>query len=117
MAVLFWPAELPDGFLGEGLSVEPQNNVVRTAMDAGPKKARRRYTARTVQFTGKQLFNRDEFALFETFYHTALADGVLRFNFTDPVTLETAEFRFCKNYTATAKEGYFDVALVLERMS
>jgi hypothetical protein len=116
MANIAWPAELPDGFLEEGLSLEPQDNVIRTAMDAGPKKARRRYTARTVQFTGKQLFDRNEFALFETFYHTVLADGVLRFNFTDPVTGEAAEFRFVKKYTATANEGYLEVTLPLERL-
>jgi hypothetical protein len=116
MAGITWPAELPDGFLEDGLSLEPQNNVIRTAMDAGPKKTRRRYTAGTVQFTGKQAFDPREFALFETFYKTVLADGVLRFNFTDPVTGETAEFRFAKNYTATANEGCFDVQMSLERL-
>jgi hypothetical protein len=116
MANITWPAELPDGFLEDGLSLEPQNNVIRTSMDAGPKKARRRYTAAAVQFTGKQAFDLNEFALFETFYKTVLADGALRFNFTDPVTGKIAEFRFAKNYTATANEGCFDVQMSLERL-
>jgi hypothetical protein len=116
MASITWPDALPCGLLMEGLSIEPQNNVIRTAMDAGPKKARRRYTARTVQFSGKQIFSPEEFIIFDSFYHTALADGALRFNFTNPVTLETAEFRFCKNYAAAANEGCFEVAMALEKL-
>ena len=116
MASIYWPSLLPAGFLMEGLAIEPQNNVIRTAMDAGPKKTRRRYTARTLNFSGKQVFTVKEFVVFEAFYHTALADGVLRFNFTDPVTLDTAEFRFTENYHATAAEGYIEVAMSLEKL-
>ena len=116
MAKTFWPSSLPDGLLMEGLSIEPQNNVIRSSMDAGTKKARRRYTASTIKFSGMQRFNAAEFEIFKTFFHTALADGVLRFNFTDPVNLETAEFRFCENYHATALEGFLEVAMSLEKM-
>ena len=116
MAQIFWPVGLPDGLLMEGLSIEPQNIVIRTSMDAGPVKARRRYTARTIKYSGMQRFDRAEFVVFEQFYHTVLADGVLRFNYADPVTLETAEFRFCENYRVTLTEGYYEVAMVLERL-
>jgi hypothetical protein len=108
---------LPSGLLEEGLAKQPQSNVVRTAMDAGPKKARRRYTARAVKYSGRQAFDRAELAAFERFYHVTLADGALRFNFTDPVSLETAEFRFAADYAASAVEGHFEVSMELERMS
>lgn len=116
MATIFWPSSLPPTLLMEGLTIEPQNNVIRTAMDAGPQKIRRRYTARTVKFSGRFIFDASQFAVFESFYHTALADGVLRFNFTNPITLETAEFRFAENYTASAIDGFFEVALKLEKL-
>jgi hypothetical protein len=112
-----WPAGLPATLLLAGLSKEPQNNVIRTAMDAGPKKARRRYTGKTYKYSGKQVFSAAQLETFERFYELALADGVLRFNFTDPVTLETAEFRFAAGYVATAVEGRFEVAMQMERMS
>ena len=116
MANITWPTELPATLLIAGLSKQPQSSVIRTAMDAGPKKARRRYTARTVKFSGKQVFNEAELATFEQFYQFVLADGVLRFNFTDPTTLDLGEFRFTADYVATAVDGLFEVAMQLERL-
>jgi len=116
MAGIYWPELLPSGALEEGFSKRPQSNVIRTAMDAGPKKARRRYTARTVKYAVKQVFDAGELAVFEQFYHTALADGVLRFNFADPVSLETAEFRFTEDYTVNTVDGLFEVTMPLERL-
>ena len=85
-------------------------------MDAGPKKARRRYTARAVNYSGRQIFDEAELAVFEQFYHTALADGVLRFNFADPVSGETAEFRFTEDYTVSTIDGLYEVTLSLEKL-
>jgi len=116
MANITWPELLPATLLIDGLSKQPQGNVIRTAMDAGPKKARRRYTAKTVKFSGKQVFDIMELAVFEQFYETVLADGVLRFNFTDPTTLETGEFRFAGDYVVSTVDGLFEVAMQLERL-
>jgi hypothetical protein len=116
MANIYLPELLPAGLLEAGFTKQPQSDVIRTAMDAGPKKARRRYTARTVKYSGKQVFDAAELAVFEQFYHNVLADGVLRFNFTDPVTLETAEFRFTADYSVSAVEGLFEVSVQLERL-
>ena len=65
MANISWTLELPVTLRLEGLSSQPQSNVIRTSMDAGAKKARRRYTARTVIFSGKQRFDEAELAVFE----------------------------------------------------
>jgi hypothetical protein len=116
MASIYWPAELPETLLLEGLSAERKSNVIRTAMDAGPRKARRRYTANTKIFTGKLLLDPDQRAALEQFYHTALADGVLRFNFKNPQTLATEEFRFTEDYTETSVDGHFEIAVSLERL-
>lgn len=116
MADIYWPDSIPNGLLAEGFSKQPQNNVTRTAMDAGPKKARRRYTARTDIYKGKQRFTRWEMEVFENFYHLELADGVLRFMFIDPITLENSEFRFTEPYLAAEFEGYFEVSMSLERL-
>jgi len=116
MANITWPAELPPTLLLNSLSMQPQNNVIRTTMDAGPKKARRRYTAGTKTFSGKIILNAAQWEIFERFYHTVLADGVLRFNFTNPFSLEMGEFRFTAGYTAAALNGLFEVTLPLERM-
>ena len=116
MANIAWPELLPSGLLEEGFSKQPRSNVIRTAMDAGPKKARQRYTARAVGYTGKQVFDAGELAVFEQFYHSVLADGVLRFDFSDPLTGETAEFRFAADYSVRENDGLFEVSMELERL-
>ena len=116
MSEIFWPDTLPSDFLADGLSIKPQSNVIRTKMDAGPNKTRRRYTARTVIFSGKQRFDDDELAIFEKFYQTALADGVLRFNYKDPINNELAEFRFTEDYSVVEIGGLWEVTLPLERL-
>jgi len=116
MADIYWPELLPSGLLADGFSKQPQSNVIRTSMDAGPKKARRRYTARTVKYSGKQMFDEAELMVFEQFYHNVIADGVLRFNFTDPVSQETAEFRFTEDYSVSGNEGQYEVQMSLERL-
>jgi hypothetical protein len=116
MTNIYWPELLPSGLLADGFNKQPQGNVIRTAMDAGPKKARRRYTARTVKYSGKQVFDTAELMVFEQFYHNVIADGVLRFNFTDPVTQETAEFRFTEDYAVNTIDGLFEVQMSLERL-
>jgi hypothetical protein len=116
MASISWPAELPATLLLEGLQAKQERNVIRTQMDAGPRKTRRRYTANVKTFTGKLLLTPSQRTLLEHFYHTALADGALRFNFTDPHTLQAREFRFAEDYTETAADGLFEISASLERL-
>jgi len=116
MTEIYWPDTLPDTLLMEGLAAKRSSNVIRTQMDAGPKKARRRYTASIKTFTGKMLLDAGQRFELERFYRTALADGVLRFYFTDPQTLERSEFRFTDDYTENSSCGLFEVTMTLERL-
>jgi hypothetical protein len=100
----------------EGLSAKQNSNVIRTEMDAGPAKARRRYTVVSKTFSGKLFLSASQRLVLEQFYRAALADGVLRFNFTNPQTLETQEFRFTEDYTETSLDGGFEIAISLERL-
>ena len=114
MAEIFWPEGLPATLFINGLSARRNSNVIRTQMDAGPKKARRRYTASTKIFAGKMLLNESQRFELERFYRTTLADGVLRFNFTDPQTLKSAEFRFTEDYSENSVDGMFEISMSLE---
>jgi len=116
MAEISWPDTLPKTLLMNGLSAKRNTNIVRTAMDAGPVKTRRRYTASIKVFSGKMLLDESARAELERFYMITLADGVLRFNFTDPQTLETAEFRFTEPYQEASADGFCEVSMSLERL-
>ena len=117
MINIYWPEVLPLTLRMNGLSAKRNSNVIRTTMDAGPKKARRRYTASSKEFTGSMLLDASQFFEFDQFYRVTLADGVLRFNFTDPQTLEIAEFRFTDDPTETSVDGKFEISMQLERLS
>lgn len=116
MAFIFWPEILPKTLLMDGLSVKRESSVIRTKMDSGPKKARRRYTASTKTYSGSMILNEEQRYALDEFYHTALADGVLRFFFTDPQTLELCEFRFTEDYSENSVDGMFEIHLSLERL-
>jgi hypothetical protein len=116
VASVSWPGALPKTLLIAGLSAKQNSNVIRTEMDAGPKKARRRYTANSKIFTGKMILDVNQRNILERFYHTDLADGVLRFNFTNPQTLTVQEFRFTDDYTEASADGKFEISVSLERL-
>ena len=116
MADIYWPETLPQTLLMDGLSAQRNSNVIRTQMDAGPRKTRQRYTASVKVFTGRMVLDAGQRFALEQFYHTALADGALRFNFTDPQTLETGEFRFTQDYTENSLDGLFEIQMSLERL-
>ena len=100
----------------EGLSAKRNSSVIRTRMDAGPDKTRRRYTASVKYFSGTLLLDEAQRLKLEYFYSVMLADGVLRFIFTDPQTLETGEFRFKEEYTEISVSGKFEISMSLERL-
>lgn len=116
MADIYWPDTLPKTLLMNGLSAKRNSNVIRTQMDTGVKKARRRYTATTKIFSGKMLLDENQRDELDRFYRVVLADGVFRFNFIDPQTLESAEFRFTEDYTENSVEGNFEISMSLEKL-
>jgi hypothetical protein len=100
----------------DGLAATRNSNVIRTTMDAGPKKTRRRYTTSTKTFSGRMILDSEQRHILERFYQAELADGVLRFMFADPQTLESAEFRFTEDYTENTIDGMFEIIMQLERL-
>ena len=117
MTDIFWPIELPKTLNIEGLNSKRNSNVVRTTMDAGSKKVRRRYTASTKVFNGSMILDAKQLFILNQFYRFILADGVYRFYFTDPQSLDVAQFRFMEDYTEISVNGMFEVTMSLERLS
>lgn len=117
MTSLCWPSELPIPRLS-GLSGKRKSSVIRTEMDAGPAKARRRYTVCTKEFSGSIVINDGQRSVLENFYIENLGDGVLRFVMKDPQTLDEAEFRFMEDYGESSNgDGTWTINLKLEKMN
>lgn len=76
------------------LSETAPDVVVRTEMDAGPSKVRRRFTGDKRDFTVELDLRRSEVATFDTFFLTTTKGGSLSFAWKHPRTGSTADFRF-----------------------
>ncbi|MBF0453625.1 MAG: hypothetical protein HQL72_02270 [Magnetococcales bacterium] len=75
MTTLSWPDRLPQPTV-DGYGVETQDGILRTEMEAGPARQRRRYTQTPTRITCKWLLSAWQFAIFESwFVHKALAGG------------------------------------------
>lgn len=99
-----WPATLQTAPGNDAQRVRPAN-VIRTAMDVGPPKMRRRATNSPIQWAFTMRVNAAERAALETFYRTTLAE-VLPFDWQDFFVsgYPAATYRF------TAAPSYQNVA-------
>lgn len=89
-----WPGDLPQAPLTSGYSEKLQDNVVRSTMDAGPRKIRKRYTSAPITIDCTFFMDQTQLATFRTFYGTTLQDGSLPFEWTVPSSNTTLSFMF-----------------------
>lgn len=93
MASIDWPTTLPVP-RQEGYSESPPNNTIRSRIDSGAAKVRRRFTAGVRQLTVAYALTQTEVGYLDTFYVTTSKSGSLAFNYTHPRTGATVEARF-----------------------
>lgn len=86
-----WPLTLPQRPLSSGYSEKPGSNILRTPMDAGPAKMRRRGT-RPDTITCTYLLTAAQIATLETFCETTI-QGTARFGWPHPRTTSAVEAR------------------------
>lgn len=113
--VATWPLTLPQSFLVEGFTQEATDNVIKSAMESGPSKARRRYTATTQPFTGKMILSLAQYDIFRDFYRDDLQDGALTFTMPDDVEGGTMEVRFREKYTASLLGLHWELTMGLDK--
>jgi hypothetical protein len=79
--VATWPVTLPQTFAAGGDYQEiPGTTVLRTTMDAGVTKIRRRQTRSESRMQGSMLLTTAQAAQFMLFYETTLKGGSLSFS-------------------------------------
>lgn len=117
MTSIQWPKELPQVMRLEGLSGKLRTAVVRTEMDAGPQKTRRRYTVAQKDFSGSVVVTEAQRRILEAWYRQTLGNGALRFVMADPQTLAPAEFRFLEDYSEESADGLWTITMQLEKLN
>lgn len=119
-----WPLTLPQDTLQDGFQYSRQTGLIRTDMDAGYPKTRRRFTATVRTYNISMVMTKTQLEAFETFYFDSLQMGTVRVNFPDPLspTQASAEFRWVGDggtgYTVTQSGDTQDwiVSFTLERL-
>lgn len=97
-----WPASLPQLVLAQGYRETFAKTAVRTSMDAGPAKVRRRFTAGTRDFAVSLRLTPAQAATLEGFFDATTAGGSLAFDWTHPRTGTAVAFRFIGEPQLTA---------------
>lgn len=93
-----WPASLPQDLQASpGLDEQPPDVMLETQMDAGPPKARRRFTAGFRPIKGTVEVTITQRNTLDDFFVNTLAGGTLPFDWKHPTTGAAATFRFVKN--------------------
>lgn len=88
-----WPTSLPQKPLQQGYDENKPNTLIRTQMDKGPDKVRRRFTAGVRTFGTQFLLSDTQVSTLETFIDDELEGGALRFDWTHPRTGASVSFR------------------------
>lgn len=113
-----WPSGLPQKPLLDGFSEGKQDIILRTEMDVGPAKRRRRYTWAPARFAVSLVCTTAQVATFETFVETTLNGGVDAFDWTHPRTGAAISLAIIGPYQWTPLgAGYWRTTLQLEEQA
>lgn len=97
-----WPDTLPQAWLQEGYQETLPEVMIRSEMDAGPAKVRRRFTAQVAPIKSKMVLTAAQKGYLETFFNTTTAGGSLSFTFPHD---GSDILRFTKSPTFSFKGG------------
>lgn len=100
-----WPAALQDYVNEESFSHAIGNTTVRTEMDIGPAKVRRRMTRSVDIFDVTITIDVDDYDTVYEFYDTTLNGGVEQFTFAHPFTGVDTNFRMTQEPTFAPMGG------------
>jgi len=88
-----WPTTLPQSPLVNSYSRTQESQVVRTPMETGPAKQRRRYTKPLENMNVELIMDKDQLSTFVDFHDNTLGGGADKFEWKHPVTGDTQNFR------------------------
>jgi hypothetical protein len=109
-----WPDTLPTAPNQDGFQEDPPNNLIRTAMDIGLAKLRRRSTSAPRFITCAYDLTKAQVGYLETFYITTTYDGADPFTWTHPRTAGTLTVRFAAPPSYLALDFQIRAVIVLE---
>lgn len=117
MPTIVWPKNVPACFSWTNYVEEKQPVTVRSPVDSGPQKMRRRYTRPLVGIMSTIVCTKQELADLGMFFDVTLQGGTQHFQMNHQITGFPEMFRFLQPPRFTAmKADTFSVEIVLERI-
>ena len=115
MSIPAWAATLPQELFVAGYGQSAPAVTIKSNMDAGPAKVRRRFTAGVEPVSGTMIMTAAQLATLDTFFNDTLLGGSLRFSWTKPPAHSVAcEMRFTEVPNWTKVEEEYEVSLSFE---
>lgn len=111
-----WPASLPQKPLESGYSEGTIDTSVRTSMDVGPAKVRRRISAGTRDCQMQFFMTSSQLSDFITFYETTILSGSLSYTWNHPRTGNSYSWRIKKAPQWSKQGQYYVIPLELEQL-
>lgn len=115
-----WPLDLPQRPQVESYSKKHPNQLLRSEMETGSAKVRRRGKSKPHQLTLKYIFDTNELQLFTDFVEIAISDGAVCFDWPHPVHNRYVRARFVGGQDSLFTEQpykntlHFEVNFILE---
>lgn len=100
-----WPSGFQDRLNVESFQFAIGDTLIRSEMETGPKKVRRRFTKAIDKFSCSMTLTRSQYATFRNFYDVTLNAGSLPFTYKHPLTDVNTDFIFSKTPTLTMLGG------------
>jgi len=111
-----WPVALPPPALST-LTESPAENTMRSTMDRGPAKLRRRTTANAYPLSFMMWLTSAEVDILKAFYDVGTFSGSEEFDFTHPRTGAAIKCRFAERPSWQEREGIvYGTSISLEVM-
>lgn len=89
-----WPSTLQQFLNDTNFQLRFGETAIRTETETGKTKIRRRFTKPVNSISASMILNKDVYTDFYDFYFTTINGGVDPFEFDDPITGVTKEYRF-----------------------
>lgn len=108
-----WPSSLPSAPVPGGYGEEPIPTIIRTDMELGPAKVRRRFTGNEIVFTLRYALTETQKFALEYFYHYTCLQGTLSFTWTHPITAASLTVYFLSPPTYVSNEQEYYGTIVI----
>ena len=111
-----WPGTLPQSMRWSGYSEKTPDTAIRSSVDVGVDKVRRRYTSGIRYIAGNMNLTSAQCDTLDTFYQTTLNGGVDTFTMPHPRTAVTITVRFKAPPEFSGAGGIYNASISVEQL-